>query len=84
MLKEGALNAAAAENQFRRSLDLARHQGALSWELRTATSLARLWQDQGRVGEAHDLLASVYGRFIEGFVTADLVAARALLNELAS
>jgi MalT-like TPR region len=84
MLKEGALDAAAAETQFRRSLDLARGQGALSWELRAATSLARLWQDQGRAGEAHDLLASVYGRFAEGFRTADLVAARGLLNELAS
>jgi predicted ATPase/DNA-binding winged helix-turn-helix (wHTH) protein len=84
MLKQGVLDAAAAETQFRRSLDLARRQGALSWELRAATGLARLWQDQGRVGEAHDLLASVYGRFAEGFGTADLVAARGLLNELAS
>jgi predicted ATPase/DNA-binding winged helix-turn-helix (wHTH) protein len=84
MLKQGALDAAAAETQFRRSLDLAHRQGALSWELRAATSLARLWQDQGRMCDAHDLLASVYGRFTEGFGTADLVTARALLNELVS
>jgi predicted ATPase len=84
MLKQGALDAAAAETQFRRSLDLAHQQGALSWELRAATSLARLWQDQGRMCDAHDLLASVYGRFTEGFGTADLVTARALLNELVS
>jgi predicted ATPase/DNA-binding winged helix-turn-helix (wHTH) protein len=83
MLREGALDAAAAEIQFRRSLDIAHQQGALSWELRAATSLARLWQHQGRICDAHDLLASVYGRFTEGFGTADLVTARALLDELA-
>jgi hypothetical protein len=84
MLREGALDAVAAEIQFRRSLDIAHQQGALSWELRAATSLARLWQDQGRMRDAHDLLASVYGRFTEGFGTADLVTARTLLNELVS
>ena len=83
LMKEGALDAAAAETRFRRSLDLAHQQGALSWELRAATSLARLWQDQGRIGDARDLLASVHGKFTEGFGTADLVAARTLLNELA-
>jgi predicted ATPase/DNA-binding winged helix-turn-helix (wHTH) protein len=82
LLKEGALDAAAAETRFQRSLDIARQQAALSWELRAATSLARLWQDQKRMRDAHDLLASVYGRFTEGFETADLVAARVLLNEL--
>ena len=84
MLKEGALDAVAAETRFRRSLDIAHQQGALSWELRAATSLARLWQDQGHIYDAHDLLASVYGRFTEGFGTADLVTARTLLNELVS
>jgi predicted ATPase/DNA-binding winged helix-turn-helix (wHTH) protein len=84
LLKAGALDAAAAETRFRRSLDIARQQAALSWELRAATSLARLWQDQKRIDDAHDLLASVHGRFTEGFGTADLVAARVLLNELAS
>jgi predicted ATPase/DNA-binding winged helix-turn-helix (wHTH) protein len=84
LLKEGALDAKAAETRFRRSLEIARQQGALSWELRAAMSLARLWQDQGRIHDAHDLLASVHGRFTEGFGTADLVTARALLNELVS
>jgi hypothetical protein len=84
MLKQGALDAAAAETRFRRSLDIAHQQGSLSWELRAATSLARLWRDQGRVCDAHDLLASVYARFTEGFGTADLVTARALLHELVS
>jgi hypothetical protein len=83
--KEGASDAAfAAEALFRRSLDMARQQQTLSWELRAATSLARLWRDQGRIREAHDLLASVYGRFTEGFRTADLVTARTLLDELAA
>jgi predicted ATPase len=84
MLKQGALDAAAAETRFRRSLDIAHQQGSLSWELRAATSLARLWRDQGRVCDAHDLLASVYARFTEGCGTADLVTARALLHELVS
>jgi predicted ATPase/DNA-binding winged helix-turn-helix (wHTH) protein len=85
ILKEGTTDAAgAAEPLFRRSLDKARQQGALSWELRTATSLARLWQAQGRIRDAHALLASVYARFTEGFETADLMAARALLDELSS
>ena len=83
LLKNGALDAAAAETQFRRSLDIARRQAALSWELRAATSLARLWRDQNRIRDAHDLLALVHGRFTEGFETADLVAARVLLNQLA-
>jgi predicted ATPase len=75
--------AAAAEGQFRQALDLAQRQGALSWELRTASSLARLWRDQHRVKEAHALLGSVYGRFTEGFSTADLREARSLLEQLA-
>jgi predicted ATPase len=72
----------AAAEHFRRSLDLAHRQGALSWELRAATSLARLRRDQGRIAEARDLLASVYRRFTEGFGTADLRAAKALVEEL--
>jgi predicted ATPase len=63
-------------------LDLARRQGARSWELRCATSLARLWRDQDRSNEACELLAPVYNRFTEGFATADLGAAKALLEEL--
>ena len=72
----------AVEECFLRSLDVAARQGALFWELRTATSLARLWRDQGRGSEARELLASVYERFSEGFETADLRAARLLLDEL--
>ena len=72
-----------AETEFSSSLQWARRQGALSWELRTASSLARLWRDQDRVTEARALLGSVYGRFTEGFATADLRAARGLLAELA-
>src|SRR5262249_26257958 len=79
----GAPNAAeAAEADFRSSLDWASRQSALSWELRTTTSLARLYRDQDRAGETRDLLASVYGRFTEGFETADLIAAGQLLSEL--
>jgi predicted ATPase len=75
--------AAAAEDHFRQALDWARRQGALSWELRAATSLARLWRDQGRPAEAMALLQPVYDRFTEGFDTADLQAAKALLEALA-
>jgi predicted ATPase len=75
--------AAAAEGHFRQALEWARRQGALSWELRTASSLARLWSDQHCVKEARALLGSVYGRFTEGFVTADLREARSLLEQLA-
>jgi predicted ATPase/DNA-binding winged helix-turn-helix (wHTH) protein len=81
VLREGAPQAAtAAEEHFLRSLDWARRQGALSWELRTSTSLARLQRDQGRIVEARSLLQSVYDRFSEGFETADLRAARAYLD----
>jgi predicted ATPase len=74
--------AKAAESCFLQSLDWARRQEARSWELRAATSLARLWRSQGRSGEARDQVGSVYGRFTEGFETADLRAARELLNEI--
>jgi predicted ATPase len=67
---------------FERALAMARGQSAKSIELRAASSLARLWRDQGKRSEARDLLESVYGRFTEGFDTADLKAAKALLNEL--
>jgi TolB-like protein/predicted ATPase len=71
-----------AEAHFRRSLTVARKQKAKSWELKTATSLARLWRDQGRPDEARELVAPIYGCFTEGFDTADLQAAEALLAQL--
>jgi predicted ATPase len=71
-----------AEAGFRRALEIARAQKAKSWELRAATSLARLWGEQDRRAEARDLLAPVYGWFTEGFDTADLKEAKALLDEL--
>jgi predicted ATPase len=83
ILRESAPQAAsAAEQRFLQSLDWARRQGALSWELRTSTSLARLQHDQGRIAEARSLLQSVYDRFSEGFETADLKTARAYLDLL--
>ena len=72
-----------AERNFLASLDWARRQQAKSWELRTSTSLARLWQSQGKRQEAYELLAPVYGWFTEGFDTKDLQDAKALLDELA-
>jgi predicted ATPase len=83
VLLEGAAGAAqAAEVRFREGLDWARRQGALSWELRCASSLARLWHEQGSTKRARELLGPVYGRFTEGFASADLVAAKALLDSL--
>jgi predicted ATPase len=83
LLLQGAPGApAAAEGHFRQALDWARRQGALSWELRAATSLARLLSDQGRSADATALLQPVYDRFTEGFDTADLKAAKALLDTL--
>jgi predicted ATPase len=70
------------EDSFRTALAIAREQGTRGYELRAATSLARLWRDQGRRGEACELLAPLYGSFTEGFATADLKDAKALLNEL--
>jgi tetratricopeptide (TPR) repeat protein len=75
---------AGAERAYIASLDWARTQQARSWELRTATSYARLMRDQGRVREAYDLLAPVYGWFTEGFGTKDLKEAKTLLEELAA
>jgi predicted ATPase/DNA-binding winged helix-turn-helix (wHTH) protein len=74
--------AAAAEDHFRQALGWARRQDALSWELRAAMSLARLLHDQGRSADAWALLQPVYDRFTEGFDTADLKAAKALLDTL--
>jgi predicted ATPase len=73
---------AGAEKNYLASLDWAREQQAKSWELRTATSLARLWQAQRKRKEAYDLLAPVYSWFTEGFDTKDLIEAKALIAEL--
>jgi predicted ATPase len=83
LLLEGVPSAVAnAEACFQQALDVARRQGALSWELRAATSLARFWREQQRVSQARKLLSSVYRRFTEGFETADLMAAKALLASI--
>ena len=74
---------AEGEASIRQALELAGKQQAKSWELRAATSLARLWGEQGRRAEAHELLAPVYSWFAEGFDTADLQEAKALLDGLA-
>jgi predicted ATPase len=82
LLQQNAANQVEAENCFQQAIDIARSQQAKSFELRTATSMARLWQSQGKRQEAHDLLAPVYHWFTEGFDTADLQDAKALLEEL--
>jgi predicted ATPase len=71
-----------AEQNFLASLDWARHQQAKSWELRTSTSLARLWQSQGKRQDAYELLVPVYDWLTEGFDTRDLQEAKSLLAEL--
>jgi predicted ATPase len=73
---------AEAEDCFREAIDCARRQGALSWELRAATSLARLLRDQRRGGEAIAIIKPVYNRFTEGFGTNDLANAKALIDDL--
>jgi predicted ATPase len=75
-------NTVRAERCFERALGIARQQQAKSYELRAAMSLARLWGDQGKVEQARELLAPVYGWFTEGFDTLDLKEAKALLEEL--
>jgi predicted ATPase len=72
-----------AASCFHQALDIARRQEAKSWELRAATSLARLWQNQGKRDEARELLEPVYSWFTEGFDTADLKDAKVVLEELA-
>jgi predicted ATPase len=82
LLQVGAATAASAENLFREALERATQLGALSWELRAATSLARLRYAQGRSAEALALLQPVYDRLTEGFATPDVMAAKLLLDEL--
>ncbi len=81
LLLNGATEA-EAEACFQQAIEIARQQSAKSWELRAATSLARLWQRQGKITEARQMLAEIYGWFTEGFATADLKDAQALLDEL--
>jgi predicted ATPase len=73
---------AEAEASFHRAIEVARRQSAKSWELRTTTRLAHLWQEQGRTDEARRMLAEIYEWFTEGFDTPDLQEAKALLQEL--
>jgi predicted ATPase len=75
-------DAAKAEAHFERAIAIAREQKAKSWELRAATSMARLWRDQGKRQQARELLAPIYSWFSEGFDTLDLKQAKALLDEL--
>ncbi len=74
---------AAAEDSYRRALEVARRQSAKFWELRAARDLARLWCDQGKRTEARDLLSPIYGWFTEGLETRDLNEAKHLLADLA-
>jgi predicted ATPase len=82
ILQQSPDNTPKAESCFQQAISIAQNQSAKSWELRAATSLARLWQQHGKRQEATDLLAPVYGWFTEGFDTADLKEAKALLDAL--
>ena len=81
-LKSPEPDAEKAEAYFDRALAVARRQQAKSWELRAATSMARLWRDQGKRQQAHELLTPIYGWFTEGFDTLDLREAKTLLDNL--
>jgi predicted ATPase len=83
LLQHAAPEVAHAETCFQQALTIARRQQAKSWELRAATSLSCLWQQQGKCAEARQLLAPIYGWFTEGFDTVDLQEAKTLLDELA-
>lgn len=77
----GAASAETAERLLLQSLDWARRQGAFSWELRSAISLARIWRKQGRTAEAHELLSAPLSHFNEGFETNDMIVANTILSE---
>jgi serine/threonine protein kinase/predicted ATPase len=83
LLAESTGNDAAAEDYFQKAIATAREQHSKAWHLRAATSLARLWQRQGRIPQAREILAGIYNSYTEGFTTPDLTAARALLDTLA-
>jgi predicted ATPase len=82
LLAQSTADEQQAEACFQDALRIARGQTAKSLELRAAMSLCRLWQRQGKKAEARQMLAEIYGWFTEGFDTADLKAAKALLEEL--
>jgi predicted ATPase len=82
LLSQTVPDAAQAESCFKQGVDVSRRQAAKSLELRAVMSLCRLWQRQGKTAEARQLLGDIYGWFTEGFDTADLKAAKALLEEL--
>jgi predicted ATPase len=82
LLRQAVPDVGQAEASFQQALAIARRQQAKSWELRAAMSLSRLWQQQGQRAPARQLLAKVYGWFTEGFDTADLQEAKALLAAL--
>jgi predicted ATPase len=82
LLKQDDSNAAEAQGCFQRAIEIARNQSAKSWELRATMSLARLLRDTGRRDAARAMLGEIYGWFTEGFDTADLKDANALLDEL--
>jgi len=82
LLRQTMPQQAEAETRLQRALDVARRQEAKSLELRAAMNLSRLWQRQGKRAAARELLAPIYGWFTEGFDTADLQEARALLDAL--
>jgi len=82
LLRQAVADKEQAESCFQQAIDIARVQKARSWELRAAMSLSRLWQRQGKTAEARQMLAEIYGWFTEGFDTADLKAAKTLLEEL--
>jgi predicted ATPase len=82
LLRQSVPDAAQAASCFQQAFTIARRQKAQSWELRTALSLSRLWQRQGKRAEERKLLAPIYRWFTEGFDTADLQEAKALLKGL--
>jgi predicted ATPase len=82
LLQQSSDNTAEAETCFQKAITIAQSQSAKSWELRAATSLAKLWQSQGKREQARQLLGDVYNWFTEGFDTPDLIDAKALLDEL--
>jgi predicted ATPase len=84
LLRQDESNTAEAQNCFQRAIAIARKQSAKSWELRATMSLARLLNEQGRRDEARTMLAEIYNWFTEGFDTADLKDAKALLEELSA